>query len=136
MTAPIIIVTGANRGIGLALCNKILADPTLTPLRLLATTRKGDDLGLKPQNQDVNVQYPALDIADSGSIRAFADHVRKQGGEGSVRALINNAGVNLDDRYGLENARTTLDVNYRGTLEVGAFHAVAVCSTGARYWRY
>lgn len=38
---------------------------------------------------------------------------------GLVDVLINNAGVNLDARYGYENARTTLDVNYRGVREVG-----------------
>ena len=33
--------------------------------------------------------------------------------------LINNAGINNDAQYGSKNARKTLDVNYRGTLEVG-----------------
>lgn len=117
MTTPIIIVTGANRGIGQALCHKILSDPSLSasgPFRLFATSRKGEDLGFQAQSQNVKVQYPKLDISDSRSIQGFA----AQCDEGSVRALINNAGVNLDDHYGVENAKKTLDVNYRGTLEV------------------
>ena len=118
MSYPIVIVTGANRGIGLALCNKILADPSLAPLRLLAASRKGEDFGLQAQHKDVKVQYPKLDISDSGSIKAFAEHVKSEGGEGNVRALINNAGINVDDKYSPENARKTLDVNFRGTLEV------------------
>lgn len=114
MSTPIIIVTGANRGIGQALCHKILTDLP-GPFRLLATSRKGDDLGFPaPSNQNVKVQYPRLDIADTKSVQSFAQQVEK----GSVRALINNAGVNLDDEYGIENARRTLEVNYRGTLEV------------------
>ena len=118
-STPIIIVTGANRGIGQALCHKILADPTLSaggPLRLFATSRKGEDLGFQAQNPSsgVKVHYPRLDIGDSRSIRALADEC----GKGSVRALINNAGVNLDQHYGVENARKTMDVNFWGTLEV------------------
>lgn len=38
---------------------------------------------------------------------------------GSLNVLINNAGVNLDgNTYNAENARKTLDTNYRGTLHV------------------
>lgn len=35
-----------------------------------------------------------------------------------VKVLINNAGVNLDDNFNPDNAKTTLDVNYRGTLNM------------------
>lgn len=35
-----------------------------------------------------------------------------------MSVLINNGGVNLDDNFNTENAKTTLDVNYRGTLNV------------------
>lgn len=35
-----------------------------------------------------------------------------------MSVLINNAGVNLDDKFNPENAKTTLDVNYRGTLNM------------------
>lgn len=40
------------------------------------------------------------------------------GKEGGVDALINNAGVNLDDKYTVENVKMTLKTNYEGTLEV------------------
>jgi len=61
------------------------------------------------------VLYPKLDISSLESIKAFACEVQQQG---PVDVLINNAGVNLDAEYGYENAKKTLDVNYRGTLEV------------------
>lgn len=117
MATPTIIVTGANRGIGQALCHKILSDPNLTssgPFRLLATSRKGEDLGFQPSTREVKVQYPKLDISDSSSVKALADSCER----GSVRVLVNNAGVNLDNAYGVENAKKTLQVNYRGTLDV------------------
>ena len=114
---PTIIVTGANRGIGRALCAKILADTSLPPFRLLATSRSGENLGLEQPQQpkgEVKVQYPKLDISDPRSVKALAEQVER----GSVRCLVNNAGVNLDERYGVENARKTMGVNVWGTLDV------------------
>ncbi|KAK5118435.1 hypothetical protein LTR62_002949 [Meristemomyces frigidus] len=116
-----VIVTGANRGIGHAICTLILQRPDLGPLRLYAASRAGQKLNLIPTKpQEQQILYPKLDIADSGSIAAFADEVQRQGKEdgGVVDVLINNAGVNLDNEYGFENARRTLEVNYRGTLEM------------------
>lgn len=40
--------------------------------------------------------------------------------EGGIDVLVNNAGVNLDGDYGVENARKTLGVNYEGTLAVSS----------------
>ena len=59
--------------------------------------------------------YPKLDISDRDSIQDFATSTTQHG---NVSTLINNAGVNLDRQYGYENTKKTLNVNYRGTLEV------------------
>ncbi|KAK0276526.1 hypothetical protein LTR35_010389 [Friedmanniomyces endolithicus] len=112
----IIIVTGANRGIGRAICDLILTKPDLAPLKLFAAIRSGDDLGLGARDDDTRqVLYPSLDIADKESVRAFASDVKQHG---RVDVLINNAGVNLDNQYNYENAKRTVDVNYRGTLDM------------------
>ncbi|KAK5111627.1 hypothetical protein LTR85_011805 [Meristemomyces frigidus] len=120
MTNPkVVIVTGANRGIGRAICDLILARPNIAPLKLFATSRKGEDLGLAGPADDGGsrqVLYPKLDISSRDSIRAFAGEVKER--HGSVDVLINNAGVNLDGEYGYENARRTLEVNHWGTLEM------------------
>jgi hypothetical protein len=42
---------------------------------------------------------------------------KERGGEEGKVVLINNAGV-MSLKYSKENARRTLDVNYRGTLRV------------------
>ncbi|KAK3067043.1 hypothetical protein LTR53_016312 [Teratosphaeriaceae sp. CCFEE 6253] len=105
-----------NRGIGRAICDSILTKPNIAPLKLFAASRSGDDLGLTSnEGGDRQVLYPRLDITDHASIAAFAGEVKRHG---EVDVLINNAGVNLDNQYGLENARRTLDVNYRGTVEM------------------
>ena len=59
--------------------------------------------------------YPKLDISDHSSVTSFAKEVQQYG---SVDVLINNAGINLDNEYSLQNARKTIDVNYRATLDV------------------
>ncbi|KAF2726032.1 NAD(P)-binding protein [Polychaeton citri CBS 116435] len=134
MAAPkVIIVTGANRGIGKAICNLILSRPDLPPLSTLyATSRTGQDLGFESQlplaqqqQKRLQLKYPRLDVSDPGSIQAFADDVRSSGRQGGgdsdggiIDVLINNAGVNLDAEYSLTTARRTMDVNYHGTLEM------------------
>ncbi|KAK4503248.1 hypothetical protein PRZ48_006676 [Zasmidium cellare] len=111
----LVIVTGANRGIGRAICENILARPDSSAIKLFATTRKGDNLGLSSANGGSEVLYPKLDISHQDSIHAFRDEVKQHG---DVNVLINNAGVNLDDHYSAETAKQTLDVNYRGTVEM------------------
>jgi len=109
-----------NRGIGRAICNLILTrtqQTPSTPLKLFATSRKGEDLGLTTSPPQQQVVYTKLDIADRESIRSFAADLKRQ--QARVDVLINNAGVNLEAEYGYENARRTLEVNYWGTVEVG-----------------
>lgn len=86
------------------------------PLKLFAASRKGEDIGFSSADPQREVLYPKLDVSSRESITALAEEVKR---EGLVDVLINNAGVNLDAKYGYENARTTLDVNYRGVREVG-----------------
>nr|POE66157.1 carbonyl reductase [nadph] 1 [Quercus suber] len=116
MPLPIVVVvTGANRGIGQAICHNILAKQHQSKIQLIATSRKGEDLGLSSEVGH-EVAYSKLDITESGSVRQFADHVQTQYGRADV--LINNAGVNLDAEYSYENAKRTLDVNYGGTRDM------------------
>lgn len=73
---------------------------------------------MKTQHGDQKVLYPQLDISKQDSIRAFGAEVKKHGS--AVSVLVNNAGVNLDfeQQYNAENAKKTMDINFRGTLEV------------------
>ncbi|KAL8714948.1 MAG: hypothetical protein Q9225_006489 [Loekoesia sp. 1 TL-2023] len=126
MSSPIIaIVTGANRGIGEGIC-QVLAGSVQEPMVLYAASRKGQDLGLKPASSKIQLRFPKLDIADRDSIRNFAKAI--QADHAKIDVLINNAGVNLDQEYSPENVKTTLDTNYRGTLNV----SVSKASSSAR----
>ena len=105
-----------NRGIGRAICHRILTtEPSISPLKLFATTRSGQDLGLQSNHATRSVIYPKLDITDRNSVRSFAKEVTQYG---SVDVLINNAGINLDNEYSATNAQKTMDVNYTAMLDV------------------
>jgi carbonyl reductase 1 len=84
-------------------------------VKLLATSRTGENLNLDSGGGRHEIIYPQLDVGSEDSIHAFKDLVKSHG---QVDVLINNAGVNMDLQYGYENVKKTIDVNYRGTLHV------------------
>ncbi|MFM2044938.1 MAG: hypothetical protein RLY86_3514 [Pseudomonadota bacterium] len=80
---PTIVITGANRGIGLELARQYAADGW----RVIATARdtaKAGDL-----SAIAGVEVHALDVTDPAGIQAFADGL----GPVTVDVLINNAGI-------------------------------------------
>lgn len=89
----------------------------MSPLKLFATTRSGQDLGLQSSHATRSVLYPKLDITDRNSVKSFAKEVTQYG---SVDVLINNAGINLDNDYSAANAQKTMDVNYTAMLDVSS----------------
>jgi carbonyl reductase 1 len=119
MSSPkVIIVTGANRGIGRAICTTLLSHPSLTshPLTIYATSRQGSNLNIPTSSSNQKIHYPPLDITSTSSIAALTSDLESS--HQKVDILINNAGINLDDNFSPSNAEKTLDTNYRGTLNI------------------
>ncbi|WP_186396018.1 SDR family oxidoreductase [Stappia sp. TSB10GB4] len=92
MTSPAtstLVVTGANRGIGLELVRRFLADGAW---RIHAACRAPESAmalaDLAAGHPDRLTVHP-LDVTDAGSVAAFAEAL----GEAPVDLLINNAGV-------------------------------------------
>lgn len=92
MTSPAtstLVVTGANRGIGLELVRRFLADGAW---RIHAACRAPESTmalaDLAAGHPDRLTVHP-LDVTDAGSVAAFAEAL----GEAPVDLLINNAGV-------------------------------------------
>ena len=107
-----VLVTGANRGIGLALAETFHANG----YDVIGTARK-------PGNADelnaLGVRVEQLDVTDPASIKALAASL---GGE-AVDILINNAGIKGHDAQNLadldiEQLKIVLDVNSLGPLRV------------------
>lgn len=88
---PTVLLTGANRGIGLAFAGAYAADGW----RVLATCRNPRAAGeLGAVKGDVQV-HP-LDVADDGAIGALAQSLKGE----AIDLLINNAGISADDAFG------------------------------------
>lgn len=110
-----IVITGANRGIGLELVRQCLARGD----SVIATARNPQDArelqSLAGGSRELTVL--ACDVGDDGSVRAFAAKVT-----GAVDALINNAGVmgamtSLAD-LDTDDALKTYSINALGPLRV------------------
>jgi len=85
-----ILVTGAGRGIGAAICRRLAADGA----RVIATARSQDQLDalvdeLKPARADC-IAIPA-DLTEPGDVSALVETVREQ--IGGLDVLVNNAGI-------------------------------------------
>ncbi|XP_047329059.1 (+)-neomenthol dehydrogenase-like [Impatiens glandulifera] len=118
------IVTGANRGIGLEICRQL----AITGITVVLTARdeqKGlealENIKESSGNDNINVIFHRLDVADPSTIPPLADFVKSKFGKLDI--LVNNAGVVTskpewsklklsEENY--ENAEECLQVNYYG----------------------
>jgi NAD(P)-dependent dehydrogenase (short-subunit alcohol dehydrogenase family) len=104
------LVTGANRGIGRALTEALLARGAR---KVYATARNPE--ALRPLGDERLVPL-LLDVTDADQIRAAAEAVS------DVELVFNNAGVALArgiaDSTVLDQARREMEVNYLGPLQL------------------
>ena len=110
----IVVVTGANRGIGLETCRQLAAHGlhvVLTGRDEAQTRRAADELG----GNGSDVATHQLDVTDERSIAALADHLKRD--HGQIDALVNNAGVALEG-FTTEVARRTIDANCIGPMNL------------------
>ena len=99
----------------------LLAHQDVGPLKLFATSRKGEPLGFSLRDSATQeVVYPSLDVEQPESIRSLAARVTKESETGKIDVLINNAGVYVpvEGPDALSHAEKTLRVNYWGVKEV------------------
>ncbi|XP_047987457.1 carbonyl reductase [NADPH] 1-like [Leguminivora glycinivorella] len=118
MSQKVAVVTGSNKGIGLAivkaLCKRFDGTVYLTSRdegRGKAAVAELNKLGLKPA-------YHQLDVIDRRSIERFRDHIKKN--HGGIDVLINNAAVAnsvaLFNNY--EESKYIIDINYKSLLTI------------------
>lgn len=135
------VVTGANKGIGLAIVRQLALQYPKSPLNngpfliyLTARDKGRGEAAVKELEQDAQlknakalktdgglseIKFHSLDITDSSSIKALVDDLKEAHGDG-VDFVINNAGIALDG-FNAQIVKTTLGCNYYSTLE--ACHA-------------
>lgn len=79
---PVAVVTGASGGIGQDIVSRLLS----ADFRVLATSRD-----ISQRQNDRNIYWCELDLADEPSINAFVQHIRQLGL--TINVLVNNAGM-------------------------------------------
>ncbi|KAH5252186.1 hypothetical protein HBI72_147630 [Parastagonospora nodorum] len=129
------VVTGANKGIGLAIMIQedqgLIEESTLTFLppdltardksrgeaavqTLLHDPQLTQAAALKSHGGLADIEFHALDVTDSTSVRALADHL-KSAHSGGIDFVINNAGIAMDG-FDANVVEKTLECNYYSTL--------------------
>ena len=104
-----ILITGANRGIGLALTRQLLKDDA----RIFATCRapdRADDLNELAQQHPDRVSVLQLDVNDVASIDGAVKTVTAE--TDSLDLLINNAGIGGDDSGRILGKLTEAEVSH------------------------
>ena len=126
-TAPLAVVTGANRGLGLETCRQLGA----RGYQVILTSRdpeQGRAAAESLRQAGLGVLYHPLDVSDPVSIRALADYVRS--GFERLDVLVNNAGIFIDGRESetpgassvfraeVDTLRRSLETNTFGPLQL------------------
>jgi carbonyl reductase 1 len=111
----IILVTGANKGIGFEVVKKLTQKSTLNSndVILLGSRdlKRGQD-ALQQLGSPSNVHLLQLDTSSKESIARATDEIKQKYG-GQLDVIINNAGIARTDDT-IQSARETLATNYYG----------------------
>jgi NAD(P)-dependent dehydrogenase (short-subunit alcohol dehydrogenase family) len=112
------VVTGASRGIGLAVARALVAHGA----RVTLMARDEGALAAAAQSMDGAVRWQVVDVADPDSVAAAFAHA------GTVDILVNNAGQAASAPFGRTDAalwQRMLDVNL-----TGAYHCIQAALPG------
>ncbi|KAF2226453.1 hypothetical protein BDZ85DRAFT_315972 [Elsinoe ampelina] len=137
MSTRVAAVTGANKGIGLAIVRQLALQYPQSPFHsgsfLIYLTARSAERGaeavktinndpqlkeakvLAQDGGDTTIKFKALDISNTMSIRDFAESLHKDHPDG-IDFVINNAGIAMEG-FDANVVKTTLETNYYGTLE-------------------
>jgi len=102
-----VLITGANRGIGLEFVRQLLAASS-PPKNLIATTRSESDALKQLSGSHSNLHILKYDVTDFESYPTFADQVGSIVTDEGLDLLINNAGIYLRDSLDRVEPKTVL----------------------------
>ena len=116
----IVLITGANKGIGLETTRQLASPPH--NYHVLMANRdpgRGETAASSLQKEGLSVEHVTLDVTDDDSIMAAAKVVSDK--YGHIDVLINNAGIGVDwrnDRTPRQAWKDTFDTNVFGVAAV------------------
>ncbi|KAF2718659.1 NAD(P)-binding protein [Polychaeton citri CBS 116435] len=112
----IVLITGANSGIGFELARQLLSDASKHVLLGSRSKDKGETAlkTLQSQSHPGSIELLQLDVANEDSIKAAAESV--EGNHGRLDALVNNAGIAVPPGSIKEQMMTCFETNAVGPL--------------------
>ena len=111
---PTVLVTGANRGLGLEVCRQ-LGQKGFRVVLTARDARQGRAAAERLAAEKIDVVFRSLDVSNASSIATLAKELIADGVKLDV--LVNNAAVALDGFDGTV-ARNTIAINFLGPLRV------------------
>jgi NAD(P)-dependent dehydrogenase (short-subunit alcohol dehydrogenase family) len=120
--ARIALVTGGNRGLGLATAHG-LGEHGATVIVGARDAARGARAVRGLREAGIDAEGVALDVTDPASVRAAADEVGRR--HGRLDVLVNNAGILPEATAGAADAPIDVDL-LRRTFETNVFGAAAV----------
>lgn len=134
-SSKIVLVTGANQGIGFQIAKSLSSKPGYHVLVGSRDTQRGIEAAKDLQGQGLNAEPITIDVTSDNSIAEVVQQVKSKFGRLDV--LINNAGVCLNDERtsppSLRNFQDTFAVNTFGaTLTTEAFIPLLTASSAPR----
>jgi len=121
-TRRVVVVTGANRGIGLEICRQLARRGDFQVVLTSRDAANGQTAADELQAARLPVKFWQLDVTNKSSIAALAHHLADTYQRCDV--LVNNAGVMIDPRGSrvldsrVETYRDTLETNLIGPLRL------------------
>lgn len=109
--APVAVVTGGNRGIGLEVCRQ------LASLGHVVVLTARDAGKARSAAERLGVAHHRLDVTDDASVAALAEHLTER--HGRVDVLVNNAAIHYDTWQRASSAdlgvvREAMETNFYG----------------------
>ncbi|KAM0471904.1 hypothetical protein ACHAPX_009039 [Trichoderma viride] len=134
-SSKIVLVTGANQGIGFEIAKSLSSKPGYHVLLGSRDLQRGIDAAKQLQEQSLNVEPITIDITSENSIAEAVQQVTSKFGRLDV--LVNNAGICLPAERtsapSLRNFQDTFTVNAFGTtLATEAFIPLLTASSAPR----
>lgn len=135
MSNEIVLITGANRGIGLATAEALAQQN----YQVIVTSRQQpalEKLAQRFSKSGLHIDTLLLDVADDKSVQQAKKTIEQR--YGKLDCLVNNAGVLIDNGYNFTNLPSqviadTFNINTLGAIRcIQAFHLLLAKSNNPR----